>query len=38
MKEVIHEVRRLMLRSAQEAVSRRKLNRGGLARESGKKQ
>jgi hypothetical protein len=36
MEEVIGEVRELMLRSSQEVVSRRKLNRGGPARVAGK--
>jgi hypothetical protein len=33
---VVEEVRKLMLRSVQESVSRKKLNRGGPARAAGK--
>jgi hypothetical protein len=35
---VIEEIRRLMLRSAQEVVSKRKLNRGEPARATGKEE
>jgi hypothetical protein len=38
LEEVIEEVRELMLRLAQEVVSRRKLNRGGPARAARKQQ
>jgi hypothetical protein len=38
VEEVIEEIRELMLKSAKEVVSRRKLNRGEPARVAGKQQ